>query len=513
MSWSVTFYYEQELRSAFMNNLLKGLIRPGVYNINAFLHTKNYDSAPGQQGIWLTIKRGTMLVFSNNYRTVGGNLVKDNTRLGNYVVKCVADADLEYRLAEPTGNFSEAFLPSGTDPSKPQAPILFVVASFVYDPDAEGMSSPVFSFAVPDSNPEITSPSEHIPNEDKTATSLEADTDVSYLLIGTVLDNQRDNIEYAEGGANNWRQEGNYNGEISWIRNHVFTAKGLPDYSGQLSQNYGSNMSSLIFMPEYNKVRLTPGRFYFNSILYNIAGLTWKRAYGQGQPITSTIPSSTNGWLVDHSYNASGDSNFTYSFLDISTEESKLVIDFLFLAVKTAFNRSTTTNLSGLMDNTITRRTIPFRLVCDAPAGMDLDTKTCVNSALGLGGTLIVPLDNSIVNINRLKDIINNRDIILPVIDHMRQHYNEPPFLSPENGESLIPLMIAFRHVNSEGDGFTDYQSHTFDSMEKADETTPAPAINPANILTFLDLQSTSFAIIGAHYAAEEVFNTVPFLD
>ena len=104
-------------------------------------------------------------------------------------------------------------------------------------------------------------------------------------------------------------------------------------------------------------------------------------------------------------------------------------------------------------------------------------------------------------NIERLKGFILNRDIILPVIEAMRQNPDSTPFLDSSVGDSLLPLSISFRKINSGGTDYVDAQS--------ADVT---DACNPANVLSFFELQSSSFAVTGASFVAQEVYTLVPFL-
>ena len=59
-SWMTTFIYEQDLRSYYMNNILYSLLHTGVYNADISISSNN--------GIlFLNIKKGTTLVFSNDY--------------------------------------------------------------------------------------------------------------------------------------------------------------------------------------------------------------------------------------------------------------------------------------------------------------------------------------------------------------------------------------------------------------------------------------------------------------
>jgi hypothetical protein len=78
----------------------------------------------------------------------------------------------------------------------------------------------------------------------------------------------------------------------------------------------------------------------------------------------------------------------------------------------------------------------------------------------------------------------------------------QAPYLEPSVGDALLPIMITVRRVNSEGTDFTDRAS------SKA-----LKAVNPANIISFFELQASTFAVTGVALAAEETYPTLPFLD
>jgi hypothetical protein len=274
----------------------------------------------------------------------------------------------------------------------------------------------------------------------------------------------------------------------------------------------------MIFNREYNRIRFTPGQFYFNSILYKVDGVTWKSMYGQGTPATTVTPTSSNGYILDHTYTSSTVTSYTSDPVDISTQQDKMIADFLFLAVRSEYSRATETqNLSTLFTSAeydITRRVIPYRVICDAPDGVSFDSRSVLSETLGFSaGTNIVPLDASLVNLERLKTRLLNKNIMMPVIDKMRQDATLAPYLDPNNGQSLIPLMIAFRQVDGTGAGYTDIQTGPLTIMRDVSGTPGATACNPVNILTFFEIQASSFAIFGTNFAAQEVFETLPFLD
>ena len=134
-TWSTTFYYEQELRSAYMNNLLKGMLNPGIYNMNAAIYTKD-NTNPNEQGVWLHIEPGAQLVFSNGYKVVNNLLERDLSSLGSYLVKCVAEQPVDIHLASIGADNTAIFQSIGAGRTESIAPVIFVYASLRYVEDA-----------------------------------------------------------------------------------------------------------------------------------------------------------------------------------------------------------------------------------------------------------------------------------------------------------------------------------------------------------------------------------------
>ena len=75
-SWMTTFIYEQDLRSYYMNNILYSLIHTGVYNANISISTSNGVMS-------LNIKKGTTLVFSNDYVNINKEIESGKTEFNS----------------------------------------------------------------------------------------------------------------------------------------------------------------------------------------------------------------------------------------------------------------------------------------------------------------------------------------------------------------------------------------------------------------------------------------------
>ena len=97
-TWETTFYYQQELRSTYMNNLINGLIRPGIYNMDASIYTQYTVEGAKIPGIYLRINPGAILVFSNNYKIVNNARIRDDSTVGTYLIKCVLKDEADIAL-------------------------------------------------------------------------------------------------------------------------------------------------------------------------------------------------------------------------------------------------------------------------------------------------------------------------------------------------------------------------------------------------------------------------------
>lgn len=482
MSWTTTFHYKQELKSSYMNNIITGLIKPGIYNIDAAIFTKDETSA-SDDGIYLRLKKGTTLVFSNGFSIDNGKYARNLSAIGSYLVKCVLDADEDFKLASPA-DVNSAYLNDGVS-----APVKFVYAEFIYNADSVGYSYPTIHLAVPSSNEAF----DHLPNEDLATGSYAANT--SYLILGALIDNQKEDTSYSQ--STGW----NTAGASHWINNHVFTGRAFPEYHGNALRGSGNPLSSIAFAPDYKNVYLTPGQFYYNSTLYSIGGNTWKTLYGQGQAAVSQPPTSINGYSINGVYASNVTQSYTLSAPTLTGNGDKVVADFVFMALKTEYSSSNTPVLTDLLTQTTTQKILPYRVICNAPAGEFNSTKIHENDTFFSTNYDCVPLDVSSSNIERLKGFILNKDIMLPVIDAMRQSPDTTPFLDSSVGDSLLPISISFRKINSGGTNYVDVQS-----------AVATNACNPSNVISFFELQSSSFAVTGASFVAQEVYTLVPFL-
>lgn len=110
--WSTSFIYKQDLTSYYMNNVLKSVIRPGIYNANiAVTKGKSSRGSAGENDICIIIKKGTTFVFSNDYvfypvlgyrrnfnafETGYSDTISDNEN--SCMIKCTAISDFKIGL-------------------------------------------------------------------------------------------------------------------------------------------------------------------------------------------------------------------------------------------------------------------------------------------------------------------------------------------------------------------------------------------------------------------------------
>jgi hypothetical protein len=500
MSWITTFYYGQELRSTYMNNIVSGLIKPGIYAADAAVYTvSNEGESDLAAGVYLLLKKDTTLVFSNGYTVTDSLYARDLNSLGDYVIKCVLDTDTSFLLASPVAGSYTAYITTGAT-----APIAFVTAQLSYDADSAGGTAPTISLKIPSSNTDdnFDSSTWTLPNEDQTG---KAGDDTSYLILGVLLDTFKNSTAYATAGTG-WTS----NGESNWIKNHVFTGRGLPEYMGGMFKTSTTPLSSIAFGAQFNRMFLTEGQYYYNSTLYRQSGPDWKSLFGQGGAVYGNDPQSTGGCVTDATYDSDSATTYTKSPLTLSSSlADKWVVEFLFMALSAEYADSDVdASLTGLFsDNTVTKKLLPYRVICDA-SSEDLDASQihADDDFFSISGRSCCPLDLGISNIERLKLLVANKNVFLPVVDAMRRDSDLTPFLDATVGDSLLPISISFRQVNSTGTDYTDPASSntTFSSS--------ISAVSPANVLSLFELQSTSYAVTAAAFIAAETFTTLPFL-
>ncbi len=491
MSWDLTFIYAQELRSKSMNDILRGVSRPGVYKPNMYLYTTDNTNTPA---VWIKILKGTTLMFANG-RDVSGAYKRDLDDVGDYLIKAVANDDISVELLQTNGGQNLLSQSGGA----PWAPILYVGAEYLYNPDISGDTNISIKLYRPNyTNANISGDVDPLPNEDMDSGYENLKT---FLILGTIINTQTtgmvnyfSDITWINGSE----------GEDRWLQDNIFTARGLPDYSRRVSRDFQKDLPDLIFARDIKNIFLTEGTINYNGAIYDIAGKTWRTQYGYGgDPGTSYEtgePSVAQGFIIDKSYLDLNQDTWDDEGVALDTP-SKLYVTLVFMALKGKSSESIDPTLSTLLNiETIdaTYKLLPITIEMDANA---LETNTnsgALNGELFGGISSIIPLDVSVNNISRLKSVFSNKAILHKVVDYMRRNEDLKPYLNPDNGETIIPIFAGFRSTDGSG---------VFDDPQ----TVTSLGINPTNCLTLKDFQGVPESNL--NNVIENVFDILSIID
>lgn len=305
--WSTTFFWEQDLRSLFMNGLLNSVLKPGIYNANigVFATTGNnaVDSKISDPGVYLYLKRGTTFVFSNNYVVNNSQYTPEFENSGNFLIKSVVLQDTVEPLitvANPGSTINvtpdlKAFFGFKKD-SETYYPLpeIYVTAMMKFSGagslgnTAGYDSKPVFSWAANKSYAYINA-QEH-PDLD---TSIFEGENSPYLRIAKLLSvSDISNTSYSAWG------KGFYFLDASTLKNrsyyeHLFPAEGIASGEDSGPKTYLAkgyyNRTSYLTVGRCLRIRDTIG----NNISYISGGGNW-----QGNDVTA--------WNQDYVFSAAG---------------------------------------------------------------------------------------------------------------------------------------------------------------------------------------------------------------
>lgn len=338
--WGVTWIYEQDLTSAYMNSFLYSIIRPGVYNANIYLTSGQADDSKSGKAelLQLCIKKGTTLIFSNDYKKtsnqgyrrnfVGYNKDNNESILKEQIpllIKCTALKDMYFTIAknpESSSNNDKSLVKWYNDERAPEA--LYVIAFLRYNQSEDKDYSLTPTFCLNRNNP-IYGQTDYDKDCDSEASKFffyhtgenyyqysEGLTDVwywrlpdgsehygglldptkgsedtghldmlpqfSYLTLGVIADN------------NPWKdtqdkQYTQFNRE--WLKYHTFTARCLPEYRHSLIGDCNSECPDFIVPMKFDGYSDTTkfSRLYidFKNIInygtiYNTS-INWESAY------------------------------------------------------------------------------------------------------------------------------------------------------------------------------------------------------------------------------------------
>lgn len=603
IDWMTNFYYGQELRSLYMNGLLNSGFKPGVYNASMYLYTRsNDDQGAIPSGLYLHINKGTTLVFSNKYNLQKDRYERDIDTAGSYVIKSTAFSDIEIPLVtlSSAGDSSVANILNSTSDKKSNK--FYIAATMAYNPDEDlSQNKPIIvifednvGFEIPDEGNiseedrnnfffNITSSSNFrykIPDgsnnyEGKDTTDL---LNFGYLILGCVIDFTKENqIPGFDGtyvNSSGWANiilEGPLQGVTSsdlWIRNHVFTGRGFPDYR----QNYIDTKSELYpdIIPEsnLNEFCIDIPSLVSNNILYQ-SKTDFRQSYRYGYDqakerylfsVNDTLKNRKKCFKLDYKvYNEflSSEDPSLKSNLDYEKEandilkeinekglkfgkvqvgggvqkEQVTVADFVFLSTRQSYSAEPSAKLYQINDifvdykeesklNKSELLITPFRLLTSCNFNI-LDPLAPTNSSESSTITSILPLDIGEDNIERLKNLFYNRNVVPLIADYMRRNYNESPYLSPQESTELIPVVAMFRTFevvrDSESGQATEIKPWFNEMITKApyednNGKMKPGRVHPANILSFFDLQFKTNPVTCVNITQPYTYEVIPVM-
>ncbi len=536
-SWLTTFYYEQDLRSTHMNQILNATLKPGIYNANFALVMQTSDEAStsaennissANAGLYLFVKKGSTFVFSNSYGDVHNEkgevskpYEKDLSGVGSYLIKSVAEKDMFIPLAtvSQSGSSTETtklILGRQGDAGMAVTSMndFYIAAKIVYypvqdsaihhpefvclrknddyDPDSgESLSNEdVYYLEVGVDN--IGESSNPIVDGTKKYDLVEKNSNqqLSWLNVGLVH-NTLDGVCVMDGSGNI-----SYDSAKAYLERYVFIGRGLPEYRNTYLADQKSLKSSLITSPDCNKIYI--------DIPNTIVG--------------STIISKETDYQAIHNIGGKAADNYTaitsFSAPSFKEEtEDNLFVDVTFLSYTENCNYSEN-NRSNILEETPCKfitysfSTETSKNVFDPCYDNEGDNTEWENDSTGnvykghkyfstnpntLANEIIIPLDVSAANQQRLLDVIKNTNFIPKVVDLMRSDN----VITADSGDKLIPLFAAFRKRVS-ADSYADKVSN--DSR-----------VHPANILSFLDLDN-GMSKLSSMNISNNVFNIISIL-
>lgn len=506
--WMTTFYYMQDLRSLYMNGVLNAGFKPGIYNADMTLYTINEgDQTSEASGLYLYVKKGTTFIFSNSVSHDANGYHRDLTNIGSYLIKCVATVDQRIPIAElsaTSGDKNSVLFGNVQSGAKAESK-LFLTALMLYNAeDNEGLDAPQFCIAKINSDRQSDEGYYTLVDMEYTLPEGPVQTinaNLSYLFAG-VINTPYSDKTYINGNA--WTSS---TSAEDWAKDHVFIARGLPDYRQTLIADDPSNTPDVIASPDFKSLFVDVGDFSEGDIIYN-RSYSWEDVYGV------TGSQALQGDFVAVNEDAYSGKTCETQFNEVS-DSSKLLMDLVFLSSRTRYNNflnEQNTDLTSMFSEAVSQN--PYKInptvkyirisSLNGFSGDSLNPRAnTYKEQYGLVGTEnIVPLDLSKINIERLVKFIRNRNVLPAIISYMR--YNG--YLDPRRETNIAPLVLIFRGATDSSGNLT-----ADDTISAWGSTTNR--INPANILSFADLQFKSTKLESMNVKDQEVYSTIPVIE
>lgn len=499
--WATSFYYQQDLRSYYMNNLLNASLNPGVYDADIALFasqredtTSSSSSYVKKAGLNLYVKKGTTLLFSNNYKkNASGHAERDLDNIGTFLLKSTALEDIIYPIEKLEGNSALYFLGQG-DVAEPLK--IYVVARMSYSADnITNIEEPEFYLYV--DNPNFEEDNYYFSEDGLSGTGARTLPDgiqdlknetvskqIAYLMLGVILPVEA-NKTYLNN--KNWVSSG----AATWNRKHVFVAEGLPDYRHFLARDVsemtpdiilgiGDSKSSGFKVPKYDRILLDLRRSILNGrVVENTIDIKniycWgENAYSESSKLGVTIPPVDETNATTGTYVAC---DFVYLSSQLKDSDREDSLADVFVTERNCELK----NFSWI--STITDKEYDKLEVCSATIKDSLISVTEITGTEGNALDIktfedgLIPLDLSKTNQTRLLGLVKNKDILRAVINRIRHTDNNA------ETDTIVPVALILRAFKKDGNGNVTY----------IDDATSKTSFNPANILNLLNLQ------LGAH--------------
>ena len=553
--WMTTFIYEQDLRSYYMNNILYPLLHTGVFNSDI--------SISSSRGIlFLNIKKGTTLVFSNDYVDIKSEVANGDTVLqGNTntiygrsfngkskdsygrkgeeqvsLIKCVALEDMVVRL-NYLGS-SDSLTQSTNDPHV----------------NANGFNKPIYIGAIIKYSAEggtasFTDPAFRllVNNESYTSEYIEEGTTVDskyfYKFISPTNNttgslalseaNPPDGVQTMSSSAqmvywlmlgvinpidrewSNTTSPYAFDGE--WYKNHVFTSRGLPEYRYPLTLGKEIQSPEIMFdtpcmkkegdtfIPNttrigYKSLYLDVDRIINNGRIYS-SKVDWRQFYGVGPfKHISQITNTTgaNPKFVKLSFTPIDEDYLTKI-------RSKVGSDFICIydVVFACARNNITNEESNLTSKKL--NLISYRGFTEEPGVTSHFSNALYEEDSYENKNKELYLDISSHNIEDLTDILVNRDFLSIAIEGLRKDGTLDP---STNGEALIPVCIIFRPFRvKKNEGAVSEPVGLPDKKDYWD------CIKPSNVLSFFDIAYKMTELNPITVKVQDAFTVIPVMN
>lgn len=555
-SWMTTFIYEQDLRSYYMNNILYSLLHTGVYNADISISSNN--------GIlFLNIKKGTTLVFSNDYVDIkkeveeaDNTLVSDSssTIIGRSfngkskvsyggkgeskvsLIKCVALEDMVLRLnylgASNSLNASTEdrhICANGFNKSA----YIYAVIRYSADGTSDSFIKPEFRLLVNNDSYSSDYTKEEpvesryfykfMPHTKGTVGKLEVDDGnppdgvdsesfstsarmVNWLMLGIINPIDREwsssqSLEYSFDG--------------DWYKNHVFTGRGIPEYRYPLVLGKEVQSPEIMFdtpcMKKENDsyirdtTRIGYKKIYLDAdrIINNgrvySSTIDWRQFYSVG-PFRHISEIQNNTDSETQKLNPKlVELSFPSIKKYIESEIKDSIEEFVIYDVVFACSRNNITNSNG----TLSER----KLNLISYRGYTNEGNVCQYFDKNLyekdSQSRELYLDISSHNVDNLIGVVTNRDFLSIAIEGLRKDGKLDP---NSNGESLIPICIIFRPFYKKSDGKVE----PIGIPEGEDYL---DCINPVNVLSYFDIAYKMTELNPITVKAQDAFTVIPVMN